>query len=208
MLTTLTIILVAIVVAPAYAHTTDFPHEEKGFSFVKPDFIFRITNIIEDIRLGLADASDKVELIKEFAKDKQTRIDEALARGQSVPMELEERRKSLLNTEIPVRNNEDFNNVKDAFSKIKTELNNLGEFNEIRILYSQFPDCVESCTVEQKQLFNDKVNALDTWKNKCSGTFNINDYEFDDNSFDRLTIKCPDLNKFSKNHIKSVINGN
>ena len=86
---TIILLLVASVVTPVYA---------QQFSFAKPDFVFKITNIIEDIRLGLASAQDKIELIKEFAKDKQTRIDTALSRGETVPMEIEERRKALLDT--------------------------------------------------------------------------------------------------------------
>jgi hypothetical protein len=182
---TILLILVAGVVTPVYA---------ESFSFVKPDFIFKITNIIEDIRIGLASAQDKIELIKEFAKDKQTRIDTALSRGESVPIEIEERRKALLDTS-------------SIGETIKSELDRLGEMNEVRILYSQFPRCLETCTESEKELFNQKVNSLESWKSKCLGEFDIDSYENTNESFDKLAQKCPDLKNFSKNHLKSVVTG-
>jgi hypothetical protein len=182
----LTVILVSNAVTPAvYA---------ESFSFVKPDFVFKITNIIEDIRLGLASAQDKIELIKEFAKDKQIRIDTALSRGESVPIEIEERRKALLDTS-------------SIGETIKSELDRLGEMNEVRILYSQFPRCLETCTESEKELFNQKVNSLESWKSKCLGEFDIDSYENTNESFDKLAQKCPDLKNFSKNHLKSVVTG-
>src|SRR3990167_6079436 len=183
---TIILLLVASVVTPVYAESV---------SFVKPDFVFRITNIIEDIRLGLASAQDKIELIKEFAKDKQTRIDTALSRGETVPMEIEERRKALLDTA-------------SIGEKIKAEFDKLGEMNEIRILYSEFPKCLEICTEQDKEIFNERVNSLGTWKSKCSGTFDIDDYENTNASFDKLSDRCPDLKNFSKNHLRSVVSGN
>src|SRR3990167_6321882 len=186
---TILLILVANVVTPVqniYA---------ESFSFAKPDFVFKITNIIEDIRLGLASAQDKIELIKEFAKDKQTRIDTALSRGETVPMEIEERRKALINTS-------------SIGEKIKAEFDRLGEMNEIRILYSQFPRCLESCTEQEKEIFNERVNSLGTWKSKCSGTFDIDGYENTNESFDKLAQKCPDLKNLSKSHLRSVVSGN
>ena len=186
---TILLILVASVVTPVFADS---------FSFSKPDFMFKLTNIIEDIRLGIASTDDKVILIKEFAKDKQTRIDYALSRGDAVPLEMEERRKVLVEKITTV----------GAGEKIRHELEQFSDLNEVRILYSQFPECIESCTIQDKEIFNEKVNSLKTWKNKCSGTFDIDDYSNTDGSFDALTEKCPDLKKYSKNNIKSAMNGN
>ena len=186
---TILLILVANVVTPVqniYA---------ESFSFAKPDFVFRITNIIEDIRLGLASAQDKIELIKEFAKDKQTRIDTALSRGETVPMEIEERRKALISTS-------------SIGEKIKAEFDRLSDMNEIRILYSEFPKCLELCTEQDKIKFNERVNSLGTWKTKCSGEFDIDSYENTNESFDKLAQKCPDLKNLSKNHLRSVVSGN
>src|SRR3990167_9519131 len=183
---TILLILVANLVSPVYA---------QQFSFAKPDFVFKITNIIEDIRLGLASAQDKIELIKEFAKDKQTRIDTALSRGETVPMEIEERRKALINTS-------------SIGEKIKAEFDRLGEMNQIRILYSEFPRCLEICTEQEKESFNQKVNSLDSWKTKCSGEFDIDSYENTNESFDKLAQKCPDLKNLSKSHLRSVVSGN
>ena len=67
---TILLILVASVVTPVYA---------QQFSFGNSGIALKITNIIEDIRLGLASQSDKIQLIKEFVNDKQSRIDNALS---------------------------------------------------------------------------------------------------------------------------------
>ncbi len=174
---------------------------QQGFSFVKPDFLFQITNWIEDVRISITPFEDRADLIREFALDKQTRIDTALQRGETVPLAIEERRKELILESLAV------DTTGNVFITIKSELDKLGEFNEIRILYSQFPDCIDNCTDQQKIDFNDRVNNLDTWQNKCMGTFDINNYDFSDNAFGKLSQLCPDLSKYSKNHLRTAISG-
>lgn len=186
------IMVVSIGISPVYAD---------GFSFSQSNFLFKIQNVIEDIRINLASPVDKIDLIKEFALDKQTIIDTKTKNGERVPLDIEERRLELIEKTDKIT--ESVNIV----TNIKNELQNLGEMNEIRILYSEFEDCKLNCTDQQLQEFNDKVNSLETWKNKCSGTFDINDYDYSMNAFEKLTEKCPDLKKFSKNHLKTVVNG-
>lgn len=186
------IMVVSIGISPVYAD---------GFSFSQSNFLFKIQNVIEDIRINLASPVDKIDLIKEFALDKQTIIDTKTKNGERVPLDIEERRLELIEKTDKIT--ESVNIV----TNIKNELQNLGEMNEIRILYSEFEDCKLNCTDQQLQEFNDKVNSLETWKNKCSGTFDINDYDYSMNAFEKLTEKCPDLTKFSKNHLKTVVNG-
>jgi hypothetical protein len=180
---------------------SQFAYAEQGFSFVKPDFLFKITNFVEDIRIQIADTKEKVELIKEFALDKQTRIDTALERGEQVSLELEERRTELITKADTVDDNT------SPFKSIKDELNKVAEYNQIMILYSQFPDCIENCTDSQKQDFNDKVNSLDSWKNKCSGTFDIENYRYTIESFDKLKDSCPDLNNFTQKNLQLAVTG-
>lgn len=198
---TLTVILVVTLGSQsAFAHTTDIEHTEKSFSFAQPDFVFKITNIIEDIRLQISSGQDKIELIKEFALDKQTRIDTALARGETVSLAIEERRNELLS-----ERNDDHTTGLQVF---RDKVNEVAELNEIRILYSQFDECTTSCSEIEKEQFNEKVNSLDTWQNKCSGDFDIHDYSLSNSSFDDLTQKCPDLKQYSKNHLITAMNGN
>lgn len=202
-LTTLSLFVVLVMslgVVPAYSSTHESETSGNGFTFAQPDFIFRITNIIEDIRLGIASGQDKIELIKEFAHDKQVRIDQALSRGETVSMAIEERRTELLSE----RN---INNI-TGLQVFREKLDEVAELNTIRILYSQFDECTMSCTELEKQQFNDRVNSLDTWKNKCSGSFDIHDYALSNRSFDDLSVKCPDLKKYSKNHLITAISGN
>ena len=186
------IMVVSIGISPVYAD---------GFSFSQSNFLFKIQNVIEDIRINLASPVDKIDLIKEFALDKQTIIDTKTKNGEKVPFDIEERRLAL------IEKTDNITESVNIVTNIKNELQNLGEMNEIRILYSEFEDCKLNCTDQQLQEFNDKVNSLETWKNKCSGTFDINDYDYSMNAFEKLTEKCPDLTKFSKNHLRIAVNG-
>ena len=186
------IMVVSIGISPVYAD---------GFSFSKSNFLFKIQNVIEDIRINLASQVDQIDLIKEFALDKQTIIDTKTKNGEKVPLDIEERRLEL------IEKTDNITESVNIVTNIKNELQNLGEMNEIRILYSEFEDCKLNCTDQQLQEFNDKVNSLETWKNKCSGTFDINDYDYSMNAFEKLTEKCPDLTKFSKNHLRIAVNG-
>ena len=171
-----------------------------GFSFSESNFLFKVQNVIEDIRIIVASPSDKITLIKEFALEKQAIIDTKTINGEKVPLDIEERRLELIDK------SDNIEESVDVITQLKNELNQLGEMNEIRILYSQFEDCKINCTDQQLLDFNEKVNALDSWNNKCQGTFNIDDYDYSMNSYDKLSSKCPDLYKFSKNHLKSVVN--
>ena len=187
------LMVVSIGISPVYAY---------GFSFSESNFLFKVQNVIEDIRINLASPPDKITLIKEFALDKQTIIDTKTINGEKVPLDIEERRLELIDKSDNIAESV------DVITQLKNELNQLGEMNEIRILYSQFEDCKINCTDQQLLDFNEKVNALDSWNNKCQGTFDIDDYDYSMNAFDKLSSKCPDLYKFSKNHLKSVVNEN
>ena len=187
------LMVVSIGISPVYAY---------GFSFSESNFLFKVQNVIEDIRINLASPPDKITLIKEFALEKQAIIDTKTINGEKVPLDIEERRLELIDKSDNIAESV------DVITQFKNELNHLGEMNEIRILYSQFEDCKINCTDQQLLDFNEKVNALDSWNNKCQGTFDIDDYDYSMNAFDKLSSKCPDLYKFSKNHLKSVVNEN
>ena len=187
------LMVVSIGISPVYAY---------GFSFSESNFLFKVQNVIEDIRINLASPPDKITLIKEFALEKQAIIDTKTINGEKVPLDIEERRLELIDKSDNIAESV------DVITQFKNELNQLGEMNEIRILYSQFEDCKINCTDQQLLDFNEKVNALDSWNNKCQGTFDIDDYDYSMNAFDKLSSKCPDLYKFSKNHLKSVVNEN
>lgn len=185
--------VVSIGISPVYAY---------GFSFSESNFLFKVQNVIEDIRINLASPPDKITLIKEFALEKQAIIDTKTINGEKVPLDIEERRLELIDKSDNIAESV------DVITQLKNELNQLGEMNEIRILYSQFEDCKINCTDQQLLDFNEKVNALDSWNNKCQGTFDIDDYDYSMNAFDKLSSKCPDLYKYSKNHLITAIGEN
>lgn len=193
------ILIGSVAMTPAFAQSDN----SRGFAFAQPDFTFRIINIIEDIRLGFASGQDKVELIKEFAKDKQTRIDTALSRGETVSLAIEERRIELVDKALGTGYVLESNGQLPFYQ----EINQISEMNEIRILYSQFDECTVSCTESEKQEFNDKVNSLETWKNKCSGSFDIDNYDYSNGGFDKLSNSCPDLKQYDRNTLLSKILG-
>ena len=192
------LVILSIGVTPAFAQ-----QDNQGFSFTRESIIFGIQSWVEDVRINFAQSEDKIELIKEFVAEKQARIDNAVNKGENVSLDVEERRKELLDVSKYGISSDDL----EIFNNLKDEINVASEYNEIRILYSQFDDCTLNCTELEKQEFNDKVNSLDTWKLRCSGEFDIHEYALQQSSFDKLAQKCPDLNKFSQNHLKSAISG-
>ncbi len=161
-----------------------------GFSFAKPDILFTITNFIEDIRIEIADSVEtKNKLINEFINDKQSRIDKAFVNNEKISMDVEKRRTELIKKT---------SSIDSGVSKLRSEIDTLSELNDIKILYSQFPDCIKTCDQNEKSIFNNKVNSLKSWKTRCTGIFDIDDYKFNDVSFDKLSSKCPDLKKYTK----------
>lgn len=178
----------------SFAHILTQEAYAIDFKSAKPTFIWKIQTLIEDFRLSIATGNDRAVLAFEFAENIQTTIDKSFLKGERIPQELEERRLKLLNTD---------ETQKTFFDGIRDRIVEAGELNQIRILYSEFKTCTETCTDQQKRDFNLKVNSLQTWKNKCIGIFDINDYKNDDASLDRLKSKCSDLNDVNKKTLRS-----
>lgn len=182
-------------------------------SFTEPraDFGFAVKSFVQDIIIAVSPEEKRGERIAEFVFDLQKDIDAKTKRGEIVSLDVEDRRKDLMNRfETTVSNTQNGITAKlpsEALTNLKADLELLGELNEIRILYSQFPECLKNCTPEQKDIFNEKVNSLQTWDNKCTGKFNIDDYKWTDASFDDLSKKCPDLQKYDKMHLKLEVSG-
>ena len=175
-------------------------------SFLEPkeNFIFGIKNFVQDVIITITPEENRGQVIAEFAREIQTTIDDKSKHGEVISLDLEERRKELLNTEVRIGG---FSGRVIDMDNIRSEIESIADMNQIRILYSQFPDCIESCTPEQKDIFNNKVNSLDSWQDKCSGIFDIDDYTYSTNSFDDLSDKCPDLKNYSHKHLKTIITG-
>lgn len=71
-------------------------------------------------------------------------------------------------------------------------LNNVGELNDIRILYSQ-ADAVGEADQATKDAYNAKVNSLETWNEFCLGEFDIDDYHPINDNIEKLEMACPEL---------------
>lgn len=172
------------------------------FQSAKPTFFWQIQNFVEDIRLTFASGEDKSALAKEFADNLQTKQDILFANGKQIPIAYEQRRIVLMNTATSQVQDE------GILFKIKRELQTVSELNEIRILYSEFQNCLEACTEQEKRDYNLRVNSLDTWKSKCSGSFNIDNFQNTDASYNRLALEnCPTLNDYPKLEINRIFYG-
>ena len=96
--------------------------------------------------------------------------------------------------------------VIDSFETLRQ----MGEVNNIRILYSQLPSVVNASD-EIKQRYNDKVNSLDTWQKFCIGEFDVDELLPLRSAVDKLEIQCPKLlelqEQFGRERIRLLVTG-
>lgn len=205
-------IVLVMMVIPVYADNNN----------AKPTLQWQIKVFFEDVQeLITTDPQKKAQLVLEHVEQRQIEIDYLESQNQPIPKEFEERRLAKLDqAERLVADSMDLpfsdehgvmpktaSDSADPLVKAISTLKRVGELNEIRIAYSEFPDVINSGDENQIKEFNEKINSLDTWNDYCSGTFDANEYSHDPASFDRLTEKCPALKQHSINEIKGLFNG-
>ena len=195
----ITILFVVMVVLgssaiQSYAHPTDSYHKESYF--VKSDLFFKISTFIEDVRIAFASDSDKVKLIKEFVIDKQIMINNAVKNQQSTSLDIEDRRMTLVDM---------LSDFTAEAGKFQSDMWDISEINEIKLLYSQFKNCTVNCTGDEKIQYNSSVNSLSSWKNHCIDLFDIDDYSYDMESFEKLSNICPELKSIPVDQLKVII---
>jgi|LWDU01.1.fsa_nt_gi hypothetical protein len=178
----------------SFAHPTDSYHKESYF--LKSDFFFKVQTFIEDVRISFASNDDKVSLIKEFVTDKQKTINIAVTNNNPTSLEIEDRRMSLVDM---------LGDFTAEAGKYQSDMWDISEMNEIRLLYSQFKDCTSSCTPDEKQQFNNSVNNLSSWNNHCTESFNISNYSYSMESYDKLSNICPELKTIPFEQLQGMI---
>lgn len=171
------------------------------------DFGWKIKTVQEDIsEIFTFDKLKKAELILQHAKERQNEINDLDERGLPIPIELEERRIEKLNTARLLIEEKDDSILSKSFSQLRE----MGELNDIRVLYSQLPSVVNA-DEKTKQDYNEKVNSLLTWKNNCMGEFNVDDMKPLNKAVEKLEKQCPKLidlqKKFGYERIKLLVSG-
>jgi len=188
------LMVVSIGISPVLAHPSESYHEESYF--LESDLFFKIQTFIEDVRITLASTDDKVILIKEFVSNKQTTINNAVINNESTSLDIEDRRMTLVDM---------LSDFTAESGKYQSDMWDISEMNEIRLLYSQFEDCSSSCSSDEKLQFNDSVNQLNSWNNHCTESFNIDHYSYDMESYDKLSNVCPELKSISIDKLRNMV---
>lgn len=184
------------------------------------DFDWKLESFSQDIAEAFTfDEVEKAQLKLEHAQIQQEKIDDLDRRGLSIPVELEERRIQKINeaSDIidrkPMQEIYELNKKDDGLRLFSSQLDllkEMGELNEIRVLYSQLPEVVNA-DQETKDRFNAKVNSLDTWQKECTGDFNIDELKPLRTAVSKLQNQCPKLleyeEKFGLDRIKMVVSG-
>ena len=180
------------------------------------DFGFFVSSIAQDIREAVTfDPVEKAEIKLEHARMQQEEINRLDSTGMAIPIAVEERRIEKLNEASEIING-NWNNgeyeLDDLlpFDKEYKTLREMGEINDIRILYSQLPSVIDSDELT-KIKYNEKVNSLDTWRNNCNGAFSVDDMKPLNKAVEKLEVQCPKLvdlqNKFGYERLKMMVSG-
>ena len=96
-----------------------------------------------------------------------------------------------------------FESLADSIMSFLTQTKELYDINQ---LYSEFPDVKARNNPQELQEFNDKVNSLESWKKYCNGKFDINNFNHDTLSYDKLADQyCPPLKDKTIAEVKEIL---
>ncbi len=169
----------------------------------QPNLLWKLGTLFEDARQSVINMVDPVAAAKEKILD-ASRIQHQIfvlnEQGIKIPQAYEDRRMQKLDEAEGVSG-------KLGYEHAILKLREIGEYNQIRILYSQFPDVANSLDSDRKDEFNRQVNALITWQTNCSGTFEVRDYRANDNSLEQLIKKCPALENHTIKNLRLAVAG-
>jgi len=179
------------------------------------DFSYALQVFREDIHEAFTfNPEQKAELKLKHAQEEQERINLLDISGNQIPLQHEERRIQKLNEakEIIQQKFESEGTYQDRERITDTWdlLREMGELNDIRILYSQLPRVINADD-DTKREYNEKVNSLDTWKNNCTGSFDVDDMKPLRKAVQKLEAQCPKLvvlqDKFGYERMKILVTG-
>ncbi len=179
-------------------------------------FSWSLKTLGEDIAEALTfNPLEKAELKLKHAEERQREIDYLHFVGEPIPVEYEERRVQKLNEASAIINSnwkDDRYGLSDLkfFDSEYKLLRNWGELNDVKHYYSQLPRIMES-TDEVKQRYNHKVNSLQTWKDFCTGEFDVDSLGTMRTAIDRIEVQCPHLlvlqEKYGTDRLQSIVKG-
>ncbi len=159
----------------------------------------------------------QAQLKLEHAQERQDAIDLFDSRGLAIPLEFEERRVQKLDeANVILRDSieqemmfEDGQRVSDVVETFNT-LRQMGELNDIRVLYSQIPSIIDS-SPEVKEEYNAKVNSLVSWQENCVGDFDVDSLLPLSSTIAKLENQCPKLvelqEKFGRERLRILVTG-
>ena len=171
------------------------------------DFGFTMNVFREDVREFFTfDPTAKAELKLQHAQEQQNKINDLDSRGMQIPLVHEERRIQKLNEAREIINNQENSILSTTFNQLRE----MGELNDIRVLYSQLPRVVNA-DQQTKDDYNEKVNSLQTWKNNCRGEFDVDNMVPLSQAVQKIEAQCPKLielqNKFGYERLKLLVTG-
>lgn len=162
--------------------------------------IDRVQNVFRDIQTALTfDPLERAKLNLEDAGNNQSIINRSIDSGVPVSSAVEERRVGKLNEALNIvqTNMDSITNSAQLLQDIKF-LQDTGELNEIKILYSQVDD-VKDADQTTKDEFNAKVNALETYQKYCFGSFDIDDFRpIDETVIPKIEQQCPRIKELNE----------
>jgi len=171
------------------------------------DFGFTMNVFREDVaEFFTFDPTAKAELKLKHAQEQQNKINDLDSRGLQIPLVFEERRIQKLNEAREIINNQEDSILTSTFNQLRE----MGELNDIRILYSQLPRVINA-DQQTKDDYNQKVNSLQTWQNNCIGEFDVDNMVPLSQAVMKIEAQCPKLidlqDKFGYERIKKMVTG-
>ncbi len=195
------------------------------FSFSNDSFIKRISPntdfsyALQVFRENIAEAftfdpERKAELKLKHANNEQNRINQLDITGNQIPIAYEERRIQKLNEAKAIISDkfesDGMYQDKKRLTHVWESLREMGELNDVRILYSQLPRVINADD-DTKREYNEKVNSLETWKNNCMGEFDVDELRPLNQAVKQLEVQCPKLielqDKFGYERIRMLVSG-
>lgn len=205
---------------PLFDHEKFLIDQNSAIRDIAPALTFneRLQFFIEDVgELFTFNPVAKAQLKLEHAQERQQAIDQLDSRGLAIPFEFEERRIQKLDEANVILTDsvvdraiiEDNNRITDVITLFNT-LRQMGELNDIRVLYSQIPSVIDA-SPEIKAEFNAKVNSLVSWQENCVGEFDIDSLLPLSTTIDKLENQCPKLvelqEQFGRERLRLLVTG-
>lgn len=204
---------------PLFDHEKFLIDKNSAIRDIAPALSFneRLQFFIEDVgELFTFNPVAQAQLKLQHAQERQQAIDQLDSRGFAIPLEFEERRIQKLTearqvlsdrvVDTPESTDERLAQIIDTFETLMQ----MGELNDIRVLYSQIPSVINA-SPEVKAEYNAKVNSLVSWQENCFGEFDVDSLLPLSTTLDKLEDQCPKLvelqEQFGRERLRLLVTG-